>query len=275
MSSENKLEYTEIGFCVPDKTPWAIYEEAVSRYAFASRYVRGKITLDVGCGNGYGCAILLSAGARKVIGGDINSKAVNYAKVHYAREGLDFLYLDAISLPFPNDYFDTIVCLETIEHVPEPRRLLLECKRVIRPGGLIICSTPNKAVYTVNRIKKPLDPFHIQEFYIQEFYNLLSEYFVDITLYGQRFMKSVEIIKHKSVMLAYFAGRKIFSFLPRGAELRHFTYYLISKGKNLFGKGNDYRCLDSRFEVLALPDDSSKSPLDVIAVAKVTKRVGD
>ncbi len=68
-----------------------------------------------------------------------------------------------------------------------------ECWRVLRNGGLFTCSTPNKRVsfpYT----KKPSNPFHIKEFHIDEFSNLLDKYFVGNRLYGQN---NISLIKNR------------------------------------------------------------------------------
>lgn len=254
-------------------------EFSFSRYLFASKFVEGKsCVLDVGCNNGHGSLILLNAGAGTVTGGDINSKAIEYAKNHYNHEGLDFLCLDAANLPFPDDCFDVVVALEVIEHLPEleQRKCLSECRRVPRSSRVIICSTPNKEVYSITRIKRSLNRSHMKEYYIQEFYDLLSEYFVDVTLYGQSFMNSIEIIRHKLVMLAQFVGGGFLSLFPKADEIKHVIYRVITynwlRCQALFKKDKAYPNIGQKFNILPLSDQLSKPPFDVIAVARVAKK---
>lgn len=162
---------------VPTKTPYVTYQEHVNRYVFASKFIKDKIVLDVACGTGYGSKYLLRKGARKVVGLDISIDAIKYAKEQYNinNEGLSFVCGNAIDLPFPDNYFDVIVSFETIEHLKEYRKFLLECKRVLKDGGLFICSTPNKRVSSPHT-EKPKNPFHVKEFYPEEFNSLLAEY---------------------------------------------------------------------------------------------------
>jgi len=238
----------------------------LAKYAFASTFVEGKgYVLDAGCSAGYGSSILSNAGPRRVVGADVDSKAVEHAKVRYNHQGLDFLCLDATNLPFPSDCLDVIVALEVIEHLPEPqqRRLLSECRRVLRNGGIIICSTPNRQVYTATRIDSllNLNPSHVKELYMPEFYDLLRQYFADVTLFGQWFMTSIEVMGHKTFLTACFMIEKLVSLLWKETRVGSFIYRVIVSvvtPKN-------------RFEVLPVSDNSPRHPLDMIAVAKVVK----
>jgi SAM-dependent methyltransferase len=239
----------------------------LAKYTFASTFVDGKgYVLDVGCSDGYGSSILSNAGARKVTGGDIEPKAIEYAKNHYDHEGLDFICLDATVLPFPSDSVDVIVALEIIEHLPEEeqRRFLPECRRVLKDGGLIICSTPNKQVYTPTNIDRllNLNPSHIKEFYIAEFHDLLNEYFADVTLFGQWFMNSNETIAHKTFLTACLILEKFVSLLSKETRIGSFIYRVIIS----------VVISDKQFKVSPLADNPSRQPLDIIAAARAVKK---
>jgi len=142
---------------------WHSLQLGIARYTFAGQWVSGKTVLEIGCENGYGASYLLSKGAKKVIGGDISEKAIEYARGHYQRDGLHFMLLDAQKLQFADSSFDVVVAFEIIEHLDKYTDFLDECKRVLKDGGTFICSTPNKDVISPNS-EKPWFPDHTKEF---------------------------------------------------------------------------------------------------------------
>jgi SAM-dependent methyltransferase len=77
---------------------------------------------------------------------------------------------------------DAVVSFETIEHIKDQHKFLHECRRVLRPGGLLVCSTPNRAI---SRWSKN-NPFHVHELTLGEFKQLVETLFADVQLYAQR-----------------------------------------------------------------------------------------
>lgn len=170
---------------VPGITPPEIYKEHIDRYIFAATMTEDKDVLDVACGTGYGAGYLVEMGARRAIGVDCSKEAIDYAHDCYGdRRTTVFLCADALKLPFCDRAFDIVVSFETLEHISAYRKFLAECRRVLRDGGTLVCSTPNRRIFSPD-IKKPLNPFHVKEFWPEEFLELLSRYFIDISLYGQ------------------------------------------------------------------------------------------
>lgn len=170
---------------VPGKTPEDIYKEHIDRYVFASDIVRGLNVLDVACGTGYGARRMLEGGARRVTGVDLSLEAVGYAHERFGGDGEGrFVCGDAVRLPFPDRAFDAVVSFETLEHIRAYSRFLAECKRVLTDGGVIVCSTPNRRIFSPN-LSRPLNPFHVKEFWPQEFHRLMSRHFSDVVLHGQ------------------------------------------------------------------------------------------
>ena len=170
---------------VPGKTPQTIYDEHIYRYIFAASLAENKLVLDVACGTGYGVGYMVEKGAGEVVGVDISMAAVDYAQERLGRNNkANFVCADAIRLPFVDNAFDVVVSFETIEHIRQYRKFLAECLRVLKENGLLICSTPNRRIFSPN-LAKPINTFHIKEFWPEEFYRLLRRYFADITLYGQ------------------------------------------------------------------------------------------
>ena len=170
---------------VPGKTPQEIYKEHIDRYIFAASLTENKDVLDVACGTGYGVGCLVERGARRVTGVDISIEAANYARDWFgASESAIFVCADGAMLPFIDNSFDIVVSFETLEHIRTYRKFLSECRRVLKENGSLICSTPNRRVFSPN-LAKPLNPFHVREFWPEEFHCLLCRYFGDISLYGQ------------------------------------------------------------------------------------------
>jgi len=156
--------------------------EHLGRYVFAWQHLKGNTVLDIACATGYGSNFLFRKGSASVTGADLSEKVIAYAKGRYIKDGLNFVVGDAQHVPFPDSSFDSVVSMETIEHLPDYQEYLRECKRVLRPGGVFICSTPNKNV-SMPVTGEP-NPFHIKEFTSEEFDHSLSQYFNHVTLYG-------------------------------------------------------------------------------------------
>jgi len=156
-----------------------IYAEHLVRYNFASGLVRGKRVLDLGCGVGYGTDMLKSAGATEVVGIDRSIEAITYGRERHADFQPDYLLADAESLPLRDLQFDVVVSFETLEHVVDYRHMLAEAKRVMRPGGLLILSTPNKGVYSEG------NPYHTKEFTFTELEEELTTRFEHVGIFPQ------------------------------------------------------------------------------------------
>jgi ubiquinone/menaquinone biosynthesis C-methylase UbiE len=170
---------------VPGKTPQTIYDEHIYRYIFAASLTENKLVLDVACGTGYGAGYMMEREAGEVVGVDISMAAVDYARERFGvNSKASFVCADAIKLPFADNAFDVVVSFETIEHIRQRRKFLAECRRVLKEDGSLICSTPNRRIFSPN-LAKPINTFHIKEFWPEEFYRLLRRYFSHITFYGQ------------------------------------------------------------------------------------------
>jgi ubiquinone/menaquinone biosynthesis C-methylase UbiE len=169
---------------IPYKTQYALWQEHINRYAFASRFINRKVVLDVACGTGYGVCTL-SRKADLVIGVDISKEALTYAKNHYGkRHNIEFVLSDAHSLPFHDDAYDNVVSFETLEHLFHYEEFLNEVKRVLRKTGTFIVSTPNKKIASPME-GQTLNPFHVKEFSVEEISRLLNMSFTSFQLYGQ------------------------------------------------------------------------------------------
>ncbi len=178
------LEYSGERF-----TPECVREisyEHFHRYALAARWCASTRVLDAACGEGYGAALLAATGA-VVTGVDISAEAIAHANARYGQQdGLEFQVADCAALPFAEHEFDRVVSFETLEHLDAQDELLAEFKRVLKPDGYLIVSSPDKAVYSEQH--NTCNEFHLKELYTDELKALLGRHFPAWRLLGQKLM---------------------------------------------------------------------------------------
>ncbi len=142
-------------FFVPGESGVRIEADHVERYRFAQQWVYGRDVLDIACGSGYGAKLLAASGASHVIGVDISEHALNVALEGYG--GQVVFELGEVTDYGETDTFDVVTCFETIEHVFHADTALHNLRRVLRPGGLLLISSPNRPA-TSHRAKSLADP---------------------------------------------------------------------------------------------------------------------
>jgi SAM-dependent methyltransferase len=168
---------------VPGQGGAQIAYEHLHRYNFALRWAAERDVLDVAAGIGYGAALLGKA-ARRVWAIDIDAACIQHARRTCGRANLEFLQGDATCLPVRARSMDLVVALEVLEHVERQEALIAELARVVRPGGAVLISTPDKASYSDARHYQ--NPFHVHELYLEEFLTLLGGHFSFIRLFHQQ-----------------------------------------------------------------------------------------
>lgn len=140
----------------------------LERYEFAARHLSGERVLDMACGCGYGTALLAERHPHKqVTGVDIDPAAIAYARRHYRLPNLHYVCADAES--FSAEGFDSIVSLETIEHLPHPARLVANYARLLASGGRVIASVPITPTLDGN-------PHHLHDFSRRSFLALFRRH---------------------------------------------------------------------------------------------------
>ncbi|MHB8449165.1 MAG: methyltransferase domain-containing protein [Mycobacteriales bacterium] len=115
---------------------------ALCRYDMARRLMTGTCVLELACGSAFGLDYLRRTGSLIAIGIDIEFDTLLAASTRYPKVPL--VRADACDLPFTTASFDTILMLEAIYYVADHRKLLGECRRVLRPNGRVVLSLPNR-----------------------------------------------------------------------------------------------------------------------------------
>lgn len=208
-----------------------IRHEHLHRYAFAAAFVSGKRVLDLACGEGYGSA-LLAARAADVIGIDISQEAVEHARRTYGSlPKLSFAQGDATALPLSDSSVDVVVSFETIEHHAQHDEMMREFARVLRLDGILVLSSPNKAVYSDEA--GFVNDFHVKELYFDELDALTRRHFRRVAYLGQRFATG-SVIYPLDVTVRSGATRRVDvltddgeAVSPRPPQLRSPSYFLL------------------------------------------------
>lgn len=132
--------------------------------------------LDIACGEGFGCD-LVAARCAEVVGADYDAELVeSVARVEHPAN-VSFAVEDITAMGFPDGSFDAVISMETVEHVDEDL-FVAETARVLRPGGLLIVSTPQND-WGFNVV-----PWHVREYSVAEIRTLLEPAFEIVKVHG-------------------------------------------------------------------------------------------
>ena len=131
--------------------------------------------LDIGCFNG-----IFLKGAKdlnwEVYGTEVSSDVIKHAVQN--TDGGDIRYGELEEINYPDNYFDVIVLLDVIEHLPDPYKTVKEINRILRPGGLLYFDTPNfnsLERYIVGKKLHTIFPWHFYYFTPSSVKNLLKQ----------------------------------------------------------------------------------------------------
>ena len=200
-----------------------IRHEHLHRYAWCARLAKGKDVLDIACGEGYGSA-MLAARAKSVVGVDIDDATIEHARgVYRGIVGLQFQRGDAAEIPLADSSIDLVVSFETIEHHDRHREMIAEIRRVLRPGGLLVLSSPNRDVYS--QLSGQHNEFHVKELDFRELDTALREQFEDVIYFGQRLAVGSSIFALEKNRL----DKTVDAFVDTGSEVERRAASLLSR----------------------------------------------
>lgn len=226
-----------------------VFQRSLLAYNHAVEMIRGNV-LEIGTGMGYALP-LIAAKADYVLTLDkfenkkLRRKFESILKVSFRKQKVPPLK------NIPENYFDYVLAFQVIEHIPKDSKLLTEIYRVLKPGGKLIITTPNK-LRSLSR-----NPWHIREYEFREFNTLLSKHFDEVSISGvfgnhtilQYYHENVKAIKRLE-RLDFFRLRER---LPRWCLILPYNFLNRLNRKKLSSLGEHIR-EDDYYLAPAAPD---------------------
>jgi ubiquinone/menaquinone biosynthesis C-methylase UbiE len=162
-----------------------VFMRQLFAYEQASKEIQGTV-LEIGCGEGYGIK-LLAPHSTKYIAID-KFKPLNPENF----QSVDFIQMEVPFLTgLEDNYFDVVICFQLIEHIQDDNTLLKEIFRVLKPGGKLLLTTPNKTMSLTR------NPYHMREYTTDEFRKLMSTYFNPGKIFFGGVYGDAQIIKYQ------------------------------------------------------------------------------
>lgn len=221
------LEFTGERF-IPGQGGVQLAYEHLHRYLFALNHAFGKDVLDVASGSGFGSALLAGV-AQRVWALDIDGTAISHARKAFPSSNLCFIQADGGCLPFPDAKIDLLLAFEVIEHIRDQEGMIRELARVLKPDGLALISTPDKASYSEAR--QYVNPYHVREFYLDEFREMLGSVFASVRVLKQQVRAGSLISGDRP---ASSQARIVIDTIPGGEKSETAPmYFLACCGKNV------------------------------------------
>jgi len=131
-----------------------------------------KVVLDIACGCGMGSK-MFSSRAQSVKGYDIDPETIEFAQKYYSDEKIKYEVGDICNIPEENATFDTVISVETFEHVNDAEKMISEVHRVLKEKGIWCFTTPNGVRYPDHSVVK----FHVKHYTESNLYDMLDSRF--------------------------------------------------------------------------------------------------
>lgn len=159
----------------PPNHPGNLFHD--ERYELAALFCHNKSVLEIGCGAGYGAAILAKE-ATLVDAFDYSQDAIEYCKEHYPIDNIEFHVGNILDYQIGHYCYDVVVAYEVIEHIHDGNILLELMKKAMKPfSGIGFISTPNPPGHS---------RFHVHEYKLEELECLLAAHFKKYVILNHR-----------------------------------------------------------------------------------------
>jgi SAM-dependent methyltransferase len=234
------------------------WQRHVAAYALAEPELGPGRVLDLGCGVGHSFHLLAP---RETVGVDVDPDAL-------AGQARETVVADMRALPFPDRSFESVLAVHSIEHVPDPERVLAESARVLEPGGVAVFVTPNRLNF--GRPDEIIDPYHYVELDARELRALCERSFGVVAVRGlfgsARHMELFEEERRTLDRLLGLDPLRLRRFVP--LALRRRLYDLLLRHNR---RADDPRAQAIVPDDFRLGDDSIDAALDLFAICSAPR----
>jgi SAM-dependent methyltransferase len=234
------------------------WQRHVAAYALAEPALGPGRVLDLGCGVGHSFHLLAP---RETVGLDVDPEAL-------AGQARETVVADMRALPFPDGSFESVLAVHSIEHVPDPERVLAESARVLEPSGVAVFVTPNRL--TFGRPDEIIDPYHHVELDPAELRALCERSFGAVAVRGlfgsARHMDLFEEERRTLDRLLGLDPLRLRRFVP--VALRRRLYDLLLRHNR---RADDPRAQAIVPDDFRLGDDGIDAALDLFAICSAPR----
>lgn len=244
---------------IPSDNP--IHQRLFKAYVVAENYVHGDV-LEVGCGEGRGLELIIPK-AKTFTAIDKIEPVIQKLQAKFPQGTFRSMNIPPFGGLADNAY-DSVVSFQVIEHIQDDATFLSEIKRVLKPGGIALLTTPNR------KMSLSRNPWHIREYLPRELENLARKYFSDVTMKG--------ITGNEKVMSYYEENRRsvekitrfdIFNLQYRlPASILRIPYELLNRyNRNKLQSGNNTLVTNIHHEDYVVVD-SAEDALDLLLIVR-------
>ena len=231
------------------------WQRHVAAYALCAELLPNGRTLDLGCGIGHSHELLAP---RTTVGVDIDPDVL-------AGQDRETHVADMRELPFADSSFAGVLAVQSLEHVPDPGRVIAEARRVSAPDGVSVFVTPNR--FTFGPADEVIDPYHYVEFAPEELRTLCLRHFEHVEMRGlfgsDRYLELVAEEGERLDRLLRRDPLRLRRLIPRRIRQRVYDWALTRERHS-----NDPRPMAITPDDFTLHDSQLVEALDLVAVCR-------
>ncbi len=235
------------------------WQRHVAAYRLAEPEFGPGRLLDLGCGVGHSFDLLAP---RETVGIDIDPGALE-------GQNRETVVADMRRIPFPDSSFESVLSVHSVEHVPDPERVIAEVSRVIETEGTAVFVTPNRL--TFGKPDEIIDPFHFIEFDATELEALCAQGFSEVEVRGifgsERYMAIHDEEREKLDRLLRLDPLRLRRLVPTRGKQRLYDLMLRRSRKEVDPRAEAITPDDFRLE-----SEGLEASLDVVAICRSPRR---
>jgi ubiquinone/menaquinone biosynthesis C-methylase UbiE len=244
---------------IPSDNP--IHQRLYKAYVIAQEYVSGDV-LEVGCGEGRGLELVIPR-SRTFTAVDKIEPVIHQLQKKFPQGTFKSMNIPPLGGLADNSY-DTVISFQVIEHIENDSLFLAEIRRVLKPGGMALLTTPNR------RMSLSRNPWHVREYLAPELEALARKHFADVTMNGitgnAKVMSYYEQNRRSVERIARFDIFNLQYRLP--AYMLRIPYELLNRwNRNKLQAGNNSLVTDIHHNDYLVVDNAAEA-LDLLLIVR-------